>query len=444
MLKKFTTYMSRNWVKVYFAVALACIVFAYGVIVGAYKVFPFSTLAGAVGTFKHYRTQMKNEFPGLTPARYKGEGAVVNKEGLTYPGVTLIAIPWHEGDDWLQSLRLVDMEGKTLHKWTVEPEAVWSESPHQDLMRGTKSTKLGTHIHGSVLLPGGDVVFNLSHYGLLRLNACSEIVWKVPYRAHHSVHMDEYGNFWAPGEIWHDKPIEKFPGFSTPFVEDTIIKVSPSGEIIREISILESIYRSGYEGLLFSSGRHKFSGDATHNNDVEVLESRLSADFEGLNAGDIMVSLRNISTVLIIDGETELVKWALQHPFVLQHDPDFVEGGFISVLDNRPNMEGNAPAFEGSRIVRVRPFSNEVEIIYASSADNNFYTRGGGKHQNLPNGNLLIGEPYAGRLFEVTRDGELVWSWLAERWSDGDIRVPELSDGSRYPKDFGNFPKDCL
>jgi len=107
-------------------------------------------------------------------------------------------------------------------------------------------------------------------------------------------------------------------------------------------------------------------------------------------------------------------------------------------------MQGNAPGFEGSRIVRVRPFSNEVEIIYASSADNNFYTRGGGKHQNLPNGNLLIGEPYAGRLFEVTRDGELVWSWLAERWSDGDIRVPELSDGSRYPKDFGNFPKDCL
>ncbi|MEN8128750.1 MAG: arylsulfotransferase family protein [Pseudomonadota bacterium] len=444
MLQKFIAYLRKNWGKIYFTIAIAAIIFTYGYLVGAHHKFPHSVIADAIKTYRLLKTQSKNEFPGLNPARYEGVGVVVHNTDLAYPGVTLIGSPWKDGDDWSHSLRLVGMDGKLLHKWTVEPEDIWPESPHDDLMKGAKATKLGTHIHGTVLFPGGDIVLNMSHYALLRLNACSEIVWTVPYRTHHSVFMDENGNFWAPGDKWHSKPVREFPGFSPPFVEDTIVQVSPDGEIIREISILESIYRSGYEGLVFSSKMEKYGGDITHNNDVEVLSTDLANDFAGLEAGDIMVSLRNISTVLIIDGKTERVKWMLQHPIVRQHDPDFMEGGYISIFDNRADPKGgNAPSFGGSRIIRVKPSTTDTEILYASNEENYFYTRGGGKHQHLKNGNILIGEPYAGRVFEVTKSGEVVWSWLVEHWADGDIRVSEVHDGTRYPLEYGNIPSEC-
>jgi hypothetical protein len=35
-----------------------------------------------------------------------------------------------------------------------------------------------------------------------------------------------------------------------------------------------------------------------------------------------------------------------------------------------------------------------------------------GKHQWLPNGNLLISESMRGRAFEIDRDGRVVWEYL--------------------------------
>jgi hypothetical protein len=433
--------------KIYFVIAVAALLVLYGYLVGHYRIFPASIIKGLEVTVKRYLDQRKDEFPGLNPARYPGAGVVVYKPGLAQPGVTLITAPFKTADTWLHGLRLVDMEGRVLHTWTVDPAAVWNGSPHRDFLQGKKMAKTDTYIHGAVLLPNGDVVFNLTHYALLRLNASSEIVWKVPYRTHHSVHMDGHGDFWVPGERYYDKTLDKFPGIHAPFVEDMILQVSPTGVIKRELSILETIFRSGYEGLLFGqiSGRPKNAFDFTHNNDVEVLEERLADDFEGLNGGDIMVSLRNICTILIIDGKTELIKWAMTHPFIRQHDPDFQEGGFITVFDNRTDHgSGQAPSFGGSRIVRVRPFKAEVETIYRSGPENEFYTNAGGNHQFLPNGNLLITETCAGRVFEVTAEGVVVWSWLVEPWGKGDHRVPEVLNATRYAESFAAFAENGM
>jgi len=433
-----------NLGKLYFLIALLALAFVYGYLSGTRHLFPYAIINDGLSTLKVLLSHSKEEFPGLNPARHEGVGVVIDEPALAFPGVTLIGEPWLTESDWLHSLRLVDMKGKLLHKWTIRPEDLWPESPHNDFMKGTKATRLGTHIHGTHLLPGGDIVFNLSHYAMVRLNACSEVVWKVPYRTHHSIYMDEQGNFWAPGEKWHSEPVEKFPGLAPPYVEDTIVEVSSDGRLLREISILDAIFQSGYEGLLFSSKMEEYSGDVTHNNDVEVLSTALADRFEGLDAGDIMVSLRNISTVMIIDGKTEKVKWAIQHPLIRQHDPDFEADGHISIYDNRADpRHGNAPSFGGSRIVSVKPFTDEVKVLYSSSADNYFYSRGGGKHQRLGNGNILIGEPYGGRVFEITRDGRVVWSWLAEHWAKGDNRVPEVHDATRYPVEYGNIPDTC-
>jgi hypothetical protein len=210
------------------------------------------------------------------------------------------------------------------------------------------------------------------------------------------------------------------------------------GQIEKEMSILEIIYRSGYKGLLFVGGT-KNGGDVTHLNDVEVLTENKAHAFESFNGGDIMVSLRNINTVFVIDKDKEIIKWSITHPFIRQHDPDFTEDGYITVFDNNDDNTHDGSVCGGSRILRIEPSSKEVRIIYPEQKNVNFYTKTSGKHQHLPNGNLLITESEAGHVFEITSSRETVWSFLGSR-VDGQ-NIPEILDGIRYDEKFANFLK---
>ena len=64
------------------------------------------------------------------------------------------------------------------------------------------------------------------------------------------------------------------------------------------------------------------------------------------------------------------------------------------------------------------PATNEVTWSYADEMVNAFFTAFMGNAQPLPNGNVHITESATGRLFEVTRAGEVVWEyvipWFAE------------------------------
>ncbi len=57
--------------------------------------------------------------------------------------------------------------------------------------------------------------------------------------------------------------------------------------------------------------------------------------------------------------------------------------------------------------------------------------------QRLPNGNTLITESSGGRIFEVTRDGEIVWEFFNPRRAEGrgDL-VGAVSGGTRYGPDY--------
>jgi hypothetical protein len=53
-----------------------------------------------------------------------------------------------------------------------------------------------------------------------------------------------------------------------------------------------------------------------------------------------------------------------------------------------------------------------VETIYEGAPEEPFHTPGRGIAQALDNGNFLIAETETGRAFEVTPDGEIVWSFI--------------------------------
>jgi hypothetical protein len=272
----------------------------------------------------------------------------------------------------------------------------------------------------------------------VRIDSCSRTKWKLPRQTHHSVFKDTAGNLWVPGRKLREHPVAKYPHVPAPFEEEFILEVSPQGRVLREISVLDVIFKSKYEGVLFPSGAHNtvlrkpLDNDFTHLNNIEVLSPEMAAAFPMFEAGDLLISLRNLDLLLVIDPDTERIKWSKTGPYLRQHDPDFLADGRITVFDNR-RVEKDSNAVGASRILEIDPASGSVATLYGDRDGQRFYTETMGSQQTLPNGDLLITESDAGHAFEITRAGQVVWSYV-NRWDDDHVALTETA--TRYPENY--------
>jgi hypothetical protein len=301
----------------------------------------------------------------------------------------------------------------------------------------------GTHVHGAVVMENGDLVFNFEYLGMMRLNACGDVVWRLPYQTHHSIDMDENtGNLWVSGRIYHSEPTPKFPNHTPPFSEPTAIEVSPDGDILKEISVIELLQKNDLHALLHMkvfdnvSSKNERSkavatGDTLHLNDVEAFPRGLPAG--RFKPGDLMLSLRNIHTVLVFDPRTEEIVYRQTGGFVGQHDPDFIDGNTISVFDNAVGIGDETLE---SRVVMLSGDNDaaEPQIYYKGNDEAPFYTQFMGKHQWLSNGNLLLTESMAGRAFEIDKHGDIVWQYV--NLIDDEGMVGLIEEAQRLPRQY--------
>ena len=127
--------------------------------------------------------------------------------------------------------------------------------------------------------------------------------------------------------------------------------------------------------------------------------------------GDILASYRPTSTVIRISRKTGKILWKLGTPTVAgQHAPTLLENGNILIFDNGPHrLDEFCTVFEGNR-GRSGHKRDRVEV--SGQAGWNFFSPRMGCAQRLPNGNTLITESSFGRLFEVTKEGEIVWEYV--------------------------------
>lgn len=420
-----------------FVIALCFLAFLAGSAVVTFKVFPYSYISSAFSALNQLaqmsREGNKTTFHFMNKARYEGEGVTVHDPATAQPGITLVTSHWLNDGVYVSAIRLIDLDGNVLHEWQVHPEQIWPETPYDDYSAG-KYNEPQNYVHGSFLMPNGDIVFNIEYLGLVRMNACADILWKLPYRTHHSVDRDDDGNFWVSGLIWRESRVYGYVHIKPPFVDETMLKVSPDGEILDEVFLVKEMYASGYADMFADI---KAIYDFTHMNDVEILGADMADAFSIFEAGDIMVSLRHLSLVAVFDGDTRQVKWHFRHPMIHQHDPDFEADGFITIFDNQDDTTINGSLFGRTRLLRVDPATKEYEVIYPVRDDQPLYTKEGGKHQLLPNGNRLITEAQPGRLLEITPDGETAWDWRTEKSEDG--IVAEVLEGTRYPANYVNI-----
>lgn len=423
-----------------FVGSLTFFVFLYGVGVGSSECFPYAPLNGAFETLKAWLGFAECGHH-LYPVRYDRTGARRIVEPLMSPGVTLITSHF----DGTAGIRLIDAQGNVLHAWRTNAAEIWPKTPHDDLVAGERNVP-HNYVHGTYLFENGDVLFSMEYMGLVRMTASGEVLWRLPRRTHHSVTRDEDGNFWVCAMRWLEEGnprLEAFPGLEAPLAEDQAIKVSPDGQILKEFSVLEALVRSGDYRLVWKTGQR--SSDLLHLNDVEPLSSAMAPEYPLFEAGDLVVSMRWISAVAVLDGQDGHVKWFASDPFLWQHDPDFIGNGWIRVFDNNADATNDGRWLGGSRIVDIRPHTGERRVVLPTPASDRFYTMGGGKCQSLPNGNLLITEARAGRVFEVDPSGRTVWEWIQTPYEGDPSFVAEVLEGTRYnitPETVKSWKKD--
>jgi Arylsulfotransferase (ASST) len=134
--------------------------------------------------------------------------------------------------------------------------------------------------------------------------------------------------------------------------------------------------------------------------------------------GDIVVSFRHISTVIIIDRKTEKIIWKLGAPPLSgQHAPTPLPNGNLLLFDNGPHRLDYSMPF--SRVIEVELASKQIVWKYQERREYEFFSPRMSNAQRLPNGNTLICEADFGRLFEVTAEGELVWEYVNPYFNEG-------------------------
>ena len=134
--------------------------------------------------------------------------------------------------------------------------------------------------------------------------------------------------------------------------------------------------------------------------------------------GDIIVSFRHNSTVIIIDRQTGKIIWKLGAPPLSgQHAPVPLPNGRLLLFDNGPHRLDHTLPF--SRVIEIELASKQIVWTYQEQREYEFFSPRISNAQRLLNGNTLVCEGDFGRLFEVTTEGELVWEYVNPYFGEG-------------------------
>jgi outer membrane protein assembly factor BamB len=345
----------------------------------------------------------------IAPARDDKVGVTRYNEEQSFNGFTLYSSAHGES-----VINLVDMSGAVVHQWELPLEQLFAVNPE----RG--SWRIGSiHATPSHAYPNGDLLVVISvrgdtpwGYGVALIDKDSDLKWLFKERAHHDLDVAPDGKIYTLGHFVDQKPREGLEMIVTPFIDDTVIILDESGKKLREFSILDAIYGSDYEAVLRYFDPDTFNGDLLHVNSIQYVSAELAKSSSIANEGDVLLSSRNSSSLLLIDTETEKVVWAARGSWYLQHDPEFLANGNILLFDNQGDIanSGNSRVleFDPETMTHVWEFPGDSgEILYSSVKSS---------QQRLANGNTLITETNNGRLLEVTPGKEVVWEfYIPER-----------------------------
>jgi len=296
-----------------------------------------------------------------------------NQSGVTIYNLNLVFDGYN-----IYKYFLMDMEGNIVQKWK------------------------GTLVN---ILENGDIIARYQKK-LQRYDQNLEPVWETNFEIHHEVILTEEGNILTLTSETH-----KYKNRNVKF--DVILEFSLDGEEIDRWSTYENLdhikkfHRSSKLDRPAGVYEPEIFYDYYHINSVQELpETPLGKKDDRFQKGNWLVDIPFFNLVVILDKETKEIVWTWGPGEIsVQHMPRMLEDGNILIFDNGKHVR------DYSRVIELDPVEKEIVWEYRADPPQSFFTAESGAAQRLPNGNTLITESNQGRVFEVTKEGEIVWEW---------------------------------
>ena len=322
---------------------------------------------------------------------------------------------------------LIDMNGRTVNEWRIDDDP---NLPGVDRARLLEN--------GNVLVLRGGMTSQdgrLSEY-----TWDHELAWefipegRVPHTRllgpHHDVFRTPEGNTLTicreavPDEYLATVREPRSQGQT--ICGDAILELSPGGEVTWEWHCYEHLDLNHYRILAspgWRAGPHNSTVcDWTHVNTVNTLPPNrwFDAGDTRFRPGNVMISPRGLDTVYLIDRQTDEVVWAYAGDYFGglsgQHEPYMIEPGVpgegnVLIFDNGASPWRDLGHAGASYVLEINPVTKDVVWVYDKWLQ--FHSTYTSSAQRLPNGNTMICESAATRIFEVTPAGETVWEHIA-------------------------------
>jgi hypothetical protein len=136
----------------------------------------------------------------------------------------------------------------------------------------------------------------------------------------------------------------------------------------------------------------------THTNSLDVT-----------SGGDVVFSCRSNSRIGIVARSGERLIWKYGAPDTHhQHHASALPNGNILVFDNGMHRHD----LPRSTVLEVNPKDNSIAWQYSGDPPASFFSAHISGAERLDGGNVLITEGAPGRIFEVTKSGEIVWEFV--------------------------------
>lgn len=309
-----------------------------------------------------------------------------------WPGYTLFA-PYQSENT---TVYLIDLDGTPVHTWRMPYPAQYARLT----ARGTLFYNGKTPSEPSSFL--SDKPYKVG--AVLEADWSGRVLWELRHPDHHHDGiLLQNGNVMLltlvklPREL-AAKVRGGMPGseHNGDMYGDNLVEITTDGRLVRNYPLWQQLDPETDRITAIQEPREVWS----NGNGLAELPN-----------GDIIVSFRTISTVVVLERETGTIIWKLGAPPLCgQHAPMPLANGNLLVFDNGPHRLDHPMPF--SRVIEIDPNTKKIVWQYREQRESDFFSPRISNAQRLPNGNTLVCEGDFGRLFEVTSGGELVWEYV--------------------------------
>ncbi len=332
-------------------------------------------------------------YAGFSESADARSGVTIRDAERMQPGYSLYSV--HK----LCRADLIDETGRLVHTWHYPDSRNWD---HVTLLPDGDLLLVGADGEDR---PGQGVADELRY--AMRLDWHSRVRWKRALTAHHDIELTPGGELLTL--TFHRRPIRAVhPQIETR--DDRLTLLTIEGNPSEHRSLYDMIAAKPDVFPLQTVGPERKGGkawiDLFHCNSIDWMHQPELAQRDPLyGLRNVLVCFRHQDRIAVFDWDQSTLVWAWgQGELDGPHDAQVLPSGNILVFDN-----GLARGW--SRVIEIEPLTRKIVWEYRAPQPKDFYTASKGSNQRLANGNTLITNSDNGHVFEVTRDGQVVWEF---------------------------------